>query len=143
MRWLAALMILSLAAPLSADPAAHGELVVLVSGVRSTRGSTRVKIHHHGRDFPASKEVIARELKPAGTETASFSFPALPHGTYAVVVHHDEDDDSSLDRGMLGRPVEGLGFSNGARMHFGPPSFEDAAFELRTSRLELTVEIAY
>lgn len=143
MRWLAALTVLCLAAPAPADPAGRGELVVLVSGVRSTRGSIRIKVHHHDRDFPASKDVIARELAPADSATVSFAFPALPHGTYAVVVLHDEDDDSILDRGLLGRPVEGIGFSNGARVRFGPPSFEDAAFELRTSRLELAVEVAY
>jgi uncharacterized protein (DUF2141 family) len=135
MRWLAALTVLCLAAPAAAEPAEHGELVVLVSGVRSTRGSVRIKVHHHDRDFPASKDVIARKLVPADSATVSFAFSALPHGTYAVV--------SSLDRGLLGRPVEGLGFSNGARVRFGPPSFADAAFELRTSRLELTIEVAY
>jgi uncharacterized protein (DUF2141 family) len=44
---------------------------------------------------------------------------------------------------MLGRPLEGIGFSRGAQVRFGPPSFEQAAFELREDRLELRVEVVY
>lgn len=143
MRVLAALAILCVVAPLGAEPAHHGDLIVRVHGLRSAKGTVRVKVHHHGRDFPASKDVIARELQPAQGDAVVFEFPSLPHGTYAVVALHDENNDSGLDRGVFGRPLEGVGFSNGARVRFGPPSFEDAAFELRESRLELRVELDY
>lgn len=143
MHVLAALAILWLAAPLAAEPERHGDLIVHVHGLRSANGTIRVKVHHHGDDFPATNDVIARELQPARGGSASFAFPALPHGTYAVVVLHDEDNDSNLDRGLLGRPLEGLGFSNDARVLFGPPSFGEAAFELRVSRLELRIEVSY
>jgi len=143
MRLLAALAVLCLAAAPAADPAVHGNLVVRVHGVRSAKGTVRIKVHHHGRDFPSSKDVIARKLQPAESGVVVFEFPSLPHGTYAVVALHDEDDDSTLDRGVLGRPLEGIGFSRGARVLFGPPSFEDAAFELREGRLELVVELDY
>ena len=140
---LVGVLVLGVSGSLGAEPGPIGDLIVRVYGMRSSQGTVRVKVHHHGRDFPASTDVIARELQPANGESARFEFPALPHGTYAVVVLHDEDDDAELDRGLLGRPTEGIGFSSGARVRFGPPSFEEAAFELREKRVELRVELAY
>jgi len=38
--------------------------------------------------------------------------------------------NDDFDQGLLGIPLEAYGFSNGAIAFLGPPSFEDASFEL-------------
>ncbi len=143
MRWLAICLLLAPAAGLSEPAADRGLLVVHVRGVRSAEGTVRVKILDHGRDFPQSDDAVARQKQPASAEPARFEFADLPHGTYAVIVLHDEDDDAMLGRSLLGLPREGLGFSNEARIRFGPPKFAEAAIELRAKRLELAIEVVY
>jgi uncharacterized protein (DUF2141 family) len=71
------------------------------------------------------------------------AFDGVAPGDYAVVALHDEDDDGTLDRSRLGLPTEGVAFSSGARIRFGPPSFDEARFELGARDAELALELQY
>ena len=62
--------------------------------------------------------------------TSSFEYE-LPAGQYAVGIFHDVNLNNKIDNNFLGLPKEQYGFSNNARALFGPPSFEEAAFELK------------
>ena len=64
----------------------------------------------------------------AGTSTFEYELPA---GQYAVGIFHDVNLNNKMDNNFLGLPKEQYGFSNNARALFGPPSYEDAAFELK------------
>ncbi len=77
----------------------------------------------------------------AGDETVC-RFERVPPGRYAVAVHHDENDDGKLQRGLFGAPSEGYGASNDAKGTLGPPSFEAAAFRLRADR-EIVLHMRY
>ncbi len=75
---------------------------------------------------------------------ATFSFPDLAYGTYAVNVFHDENDNGTLDHNVFHFPGEPLGFSN----HFslglfsGMPSFEKMKFQFSadTGVVEIVVK---
>ncbi len=146
---MAALLALALAtlaagaqAALEAGP--RGVVAVRVTGFRTAEGSLRVKLVRDAEGFPGSDaHVVARARVPIRGPDARVAFPDVPFGSYAVVVLHDEDDDAALDRNLLGIPTEGLGFSSGARVRFGPPSFEDARFTLDEPALELEIEVRY
>jgi uncharacterized protein (DUF2141 family) len=141
----------ALATPrLPADPAAalaapaRGTVAVTVSGVRSRAGSLRAKLVRSGEGFPGSDEhVVAKQRRAIEGGSVRFVFEGVPYGDYAVVCLHDEDDDASLDRTRIGLPAEGVGFSSGARVRFGPPGFEEARFELLGPALELAIEMQY
>jgi len=140
----------ALAAPrLPADPVAlaapaRGTVAVTVSGVRSREGSLRAKLVRSAEGFPGSDAyVVAKQRRPIEGESVRFVFEGLPYGEYAVVCLHDEDDDGALDRTLIGLPAEGVGFSSGARIRYGPPGFEEARFELAGPELELAIEMQY
>lgn len=153
----AALSGLLASAPLSADPtpaplaaaanpapAPRGALEILVAGVRSARGSVRVKLVQGDAGFPGSDDgVVEKRRTPAEAGAVRFHLDTLPYGEYALVVLHDEDDDAALGRDWLGLPTEGLGFSSGARVRFGPPSYEEARFRLASPRTEMRIEMQY
>jgi uncharacterized protein (DUF2141 family) len=140
---LATSLLLAQPALLPAPP--RGTIRVAVSAVKGGEGALRVKLVSSGEGFPGSDaHVVAKQrLAANGSGAARFVFEGVPYGEYAVVCLHDADDDGELDRSPLGLPSEGLGFSSGARMRFGPPSFEDARFELAAPELELPVELQY
>jgi outer membrane protein len=53
----------------------------------------------------------------------------VPHGEYALMVYHDENENGRIDKNFIGIPNEILGFSNRYKPK-GPPSFKRAAFVL-------------
>ncbi|MBS1067191.1 DUF2141 domain-containing protein [Gluconobacter cerinus] len=58
------------------------------------------------------------------------TFPDVQPGVYAVQVFQDRNGNQKLDQNFFGIPKEPLGFSRNPSMHFGPPSFADAALSL-------------
>lgn len=126
-----------------APPPEPRRVVVTVRGFRTHAGALRVKLVADADGFPGSDaHVAAKRRVPIDGAAVSVAFEGLAPGTYAVVALHDEDDDAELDR-RLGLPAEGLGFSSGARIRFGPPSFEEAQFELRARDAELALDLQY
>jgi len=43
----------------------------------------------------------------------------------------------------MGIPREGVGASNNAKGHFGPPKFSSAAFQYSVGRIDLKITINY
>lgn len=132
-RLLAAFALLALvAAHTPAAPAAEParDLVVNMDGFRTAEGVVYVALFRAADGFPGErgKALAGQETRISPRKKrARVVFSALPPGTYAVAVLHDEDGDGALDTNVLGIPTEGVGASNNAR-NLGPPSFEDAAF---------------
>lgn len=145
----AALLLARPTALLLAQPGAlalppRGTIAVTVGGVQGSSGSLRAKLVASGEDFPGSDaHVVAKQRIAVAGPVARFVFEDVPYGEYALVCLHDADDDSELDRGALGLPAEGLGFSSGARVRFGPPDFEEADFVLAAPELRLEIELRY
>lgn len=103
-----------------------GTLTIDVSNVRNARGRVHVDICPEARflkdDCPYSASAPAR----AGVTRVVVS--DLPAGTYAVQAFHDENGNGKADRGFLGLPKEGIGFSNDAPIRMAPPRWADARF---------------
>lgn len=55
----------------------------------------------------------------------------LKPGKYAFKYFHDENENEELDMNWIGMPTEGFGFSNNAKIKFGPPSLDEMIFELK------------
>lgn len=135
----------ALTALLDFAAAASGHLTVQVAGLRGRAGNLRVSVWKDGSGFPRKPErAVARTEVAVNGPEMTVSFEGLPPGIYAVSAFQDEDADGSLDRSILGKPTEPYGFSNDARSSFMPPSFRDAAFELKqvpmTIRLTLDAQ---
>jgi uncharacterized protein (DUF2141 family) len=50
---------------------------------------------------------------------------------------------AKLDTNFMGIPREGVGVSNGARGHFGPPKFDAAPFRFPGGSMDLKITIVY
>ena len=78
---------------------------------------------------------------PAKAGETVVTVDGMPTGSWAVLSYQDENDNGKLDRNVLGIPKEPYAFSRDARGRFGPPSFEDAAFELRDEKAVTTIKL--
>ena len=123
------------------SPVMAADLNVLVSGIRSNRGSIAVAICDKA-NFPTG-QCPYHGKAPAKVGRVTVHLTGLPAGTWAVAVYHDEAGIGRLQFSLLGNPKQGFGFSNDAKMHFGPPRFADAAFALGNAGGAISIPLHY
>jgi uncharacterized protein (DUF2141 family) len=94
--------------------------------------------------FPTKADkAVARLTVKIAERQAVCDFTGMAPGTYAVSVVHDENSNGKLDRNLIGIPREGVGASNDAKGHMGPPKFSAASFPYKGGRLDLKIHVNY
>lgn len=121
----------------SADPSFM--LTMTVSGATPSTGQVLATVFSSSDSFMSEPYREASALIDAAGGSAMV-FVDLPAGSYAVSIIYDRDADGELDTNFLGIPTEPFGFSNNATALFGPPSWQDANFVLR-SDMEIHIEL--
>jgi uncharacterized protein (DUF2141 family) len=117
-----------LSAPVAASAETVFPLKVVVHNVKKAAGVIRVAV--------CTKQTFLKDCAPyeatarATTPSTTLLVPGLPPGRYAAQVFHDENENHKVDRGLLGVPKEGIGFSNDAPIRTGPPAFQEAEFKV-------------
>jgi len=117
---------------------------VEIAGFRNDKGRVLCALYSSADGFPEkSDKALVHANSPISSGHAVCEFAGTAAGTYAVSVFHDENSNGKLDRNFMGIPREGVGASNNARGHFGPPKLEAAAFRFSGGRLELKITVYY
>jgi len=115
-----------------------------VVGLRNNKGQVFCALYASAEGFPKdSQKAIQRDRSSISEKKASCDFSGIEPGTYAVSVFHDENSNGKLDTNFLGIPREGVGASNDAKGHMGPPKFAAAQFLFSGGRLNLKITINY
>jgi len=124
---------------------AHGtlaaEISVTITGVASTEGTVRAALHDGAEGFTGNRKPVQGALALAAEGSVTLVFQNVEPGRYAVTAFHDVDGNEALSTNLLGMPNEPFGFSRDARGLFGPPSFDDAAFEVGANGVEITFKV--
>jgi uncharacterized protein (DUF2141 family) len=123
----------------------HGELRVVVMGLRDNNGRVGCSLFDGPDGFPRTK---AKEFRGMWTKkhanVAVCNFTDIPAGTYAVTVLDDSNSDGKMDFNLLGLPKKGYGFSNDAKATLTPPSFNEASFSYNgEGTLKVSIHIVY
>jgi uncharacterized protein (DUF2141 family) len=139
----AILMLAQRAAPQTQTPQAN-TIHVEIAGLRNDKGQTVCWLFSSADDFPKKTEkALAHDNSVISNQHAVCEFSGVAPGTYAISVFHDENSNGELDNNFVGIPREGVGASNDAKGHFGPPKFDAAAFRFAGGRLDLKITINY
>jgi len=143
LRFLAIGIAMILAGNAASEPAAAAGLTVTIEKLRSGAGTVHLALWDRAEGFTdADAAVTLREL-PAAPGQIHFDLGDLKPGLYAIATYHDENGNGEFDRTWIGWPDEGLGFSNGAWISLGAPSFEEAAFEVLSNPQDIAVALRY
>jgi len=118
--------ILSSCLLLCAAGATAATIDVRVAG-SSTKGKVSVAVCDKEHFL---KQCAYTASAPGQAGETTVSVKGVPNGVWAVLVYQDENGNGELDRNLIGMPKEPYGFSRDARGRFGPPGFDDAAFEV-------------
>lgn len=117
---------------------------VEVEGFRNDKGQVFCALYSSPVGFPKdSRKAIARTKSLISDKRGVCEFSGIEPGTYAVSVFHDENSNGKLDTNFLGIPREGVGASNDAKGHLGPPKFDAAAFHFAGGKLNLKITVQY
>ncbi len=121
-----------------------GRIVVNVLDAHNCIGDLGIALFNDKHGFPGEVEHAFRKggLHEIG-ESNRYVFEDVPYGIYAISVIHDESCCGELHKNCFGIPKEGVGTSNNPHFFLGPPSFENAKFQLDSPEVEIEVRLKY
>lgn len=117
-----------------------GVLEVNVSGMTSDEGSVVYAVWS-GPEHWLEDHAVREGSVPVHDGVGAITLEDLPYGEYAVSVYHDENGNRKLDTGLFSIPKEPIGTSNDAKARFGPPKYDDAAFQLDEPKLTISIPV--
>ena len=117
-------------------------LTIHITGFRSDRGVLGATVFRNADGWPEANDKAAAHNHAPIVKSESMIRFKLPAGTYSVAVLHDENENRKLDRGFLGIPKEGFGFSNGVKAAFSVPEWQKCAFALNADKT-IDIQLQY
>lgn len=123
------------------------ELTIKVDNIKNKNGEIVANVYskEKSKGFPTkNKNPICTTRATIISGGAILHCDGLSPGFYAARVFHDENRNKKIDHNWIGYPSEGFGFSNNARVIFGPPKFSAAEFIIRRNEnLEIGITLKY
>lgn len=119
--------------------AVTGGIAVRVTGIPNATGQVIIALYDRATWMDEGK-VLAHGVGSVHGAEVLVPLEHVPAGRYAIAVLDDENGDGKMNWGLTG-PSEPYGFSRGARGTFGPPSFDDAAFDFDGGALSVEVAV--
>ena len=114
--------------------AQHGMLTLKVDRIDLEKGGKlSIAVFDEKNFLNTGQQLYDREVDVTA-EQMEIIIEKIPEGTYAVAVFQDIDRSNDLKTNFIGFPQEPFGFSNNARIRFGPPSFSDAQFKVESDK---------
>jgi uncharacterized protein (DUF2141 family) len=115
-------------------------LAVSVVGVPSNVGIVRFAVFDSQATFDARTPRPEFEGDcPIVANRCEFSLPNVPHGDYAVMVYHDENQNGEYDWGVFER--EQVGVSNYTSRLWSSPDYVKAKFPHRGARTAIEIRV--
>jgi uncharacterized protein (DUF2141 family) len=119
-------------------------LTVKVNDLRNSTGVVVFALYNKDGSIPDEKlkKYYKKEIVPIVKNLATVTFNNLQKGNYAVVILHDENNNSKIDKKFI-FPTEGVGFSNFQTINLSNrPSFSKASFLINENLIK-SIKIIY
>ena len=118
------------------------ELVIKILNIEENNGLIHFAIYDKPEFFPENEgKKIGFKKKITELINDQVTITDLEESFYAVAIYHDKNSNNKFDT-FLSIPQEKFGFSNDAKVFFGPPSFDEASFFLeKNQRLKTEISL--
>ena len=114
-------------------------ITVEINNVGSTDGSILLAIFNSEKTFLKQGFKQAKLAPKNGTIT--YKFDGIIPGIYTISAVHDLNDNGELDTNFIGIPTEPYGVSKDGKQTFGPPSYEEAVFQLAQEDMDVLINL--
>jgi uncharacterized protein (DUF2141 family) len=104
-------------------------LTVTIQNEYGTEGNLVISLFSEKDGYPDDTTKAFQSQRIPAIES-TYTFTDLPEDEYVVVVFHDQNGNSVLDKSGLRFPKEPIGMSN--HDNPGPPNFDKAKVDVRT-----------
>lgn len=105
-------------------PAAVSDVEVSVTGLRNTNGQIVFCLWRASDPgFPRADRGRPFQRRSSTATESRTLFKAIPAGSYAISVFHDEKGTGKMETNVMGMPRSGIGLSGGFSL---PPTFAKA-----------------
>jgi uncharacterized protein (DUF2141 family) len=122
----------------------HHELIVELTGLRSTEGKILASIYDDPKTFPKLRGMKEQKiLSEIPGEKMVIRFHHLTPGDYAIAIMHDENGDEKMNFNLLGFPKEGYCFSNNVKPKYRRPSFGEAKVRVENGSEHIHIRMKY
>ena len=119
-----------------------GTVVVQAKDINIGKGGNLVIGFFSQENFPRVGRESFGIVKPVTGTSMQVDFKNIPAGEYGIAIFQDIDRNNDLKTNFIGFPIEPIGFSNDAKIKFGPPSFKDAMIVVKSgSTLVLPIHL--
>jgi len=117
---------------------------VTVNNIKIERGGQLIVFVFSRQGFPKKHEqALMKVAIPVDGNEMRMNIQVPVNHEFALKILHDENMDGEVTKNWTGFiPRDGLGFSNGARMSFGPPGFDSASVRY-SDALAPTIKLQY
>ena len=100
-----------------------------IQAIKHNQGKLYVQLFKGEENYNAAKAYNAVIVK-AKEGSIKVTFNDVEAGDYAIRYFHDENNNGDIDTNLFGLPTEGYGFSNNAKVNFGPPNYQQMSFQV-------------
>ena len=119
-------------------------IIITVRGIRNSHGSIKAKLYgQNPDDFLVTGKKLDSKRESTQIPSTVICLEAPHPGTYAIVVHHDENGNKKLDQNWIGMPTEGVGFSNNPQLFLAPPNHTEVAFPVIDELTTVDIDLQY
>ncbi|MBN3921794.1 DUF2141 domain-containing protein [Nostoc sp. NMS4] len=128
----------------SAKASFNGKLTVEIDGLKNKEGEVCASLFASSEGFPSDRDrVLQKQCTKITDNPFEITFNNLKAGSYAVAVFHDQNNDRTLNRNILGIPSEGFGFSSNPEIRTSAPKFSEAAFLVAGPDTNIHIQLKY
>jgi uncharacterized protein (DUF2141 family) len=121
-------------------------LTVHITGIRNAKGKVNIALFWDAKGFPSEIDsAVSTQRLEIDPQTLSVTavFANLPQGTYAVSLLHDEKLIGRMEFDSQGIPQNGFGLSNNPDTSQGPPTAEQARFQVNQPAVAIEIKMVY
>src|SRR5262245_4060442 len=122
-----------------AQSVGRATVILKVTGLRSEKGQVKIAVFNSSEKWLGEEPAYSTTINVDG-RSVTWRLNDVPHGEYGIAVFHDENQNGKMDKNLLGMPLEAYGFSNNARVTFGPPKWDKSKFVVKGSTTEVSIE---
>lgn len=117
---------------------------ITVSNIRSSKGKIMLSLFKDEKSFKDAKPFKTTSYEKKGLANGSLVLNwQIEPGIYGMTLLDDENQNTEMDKNLIGMPKEGFGFSDFYLEKLKAPSFNEFKTEIKSEGNKIQIKVKY